>query len=61
MKPELNYRYHKGEIDDELPYAGELKLDDATGEIYDEDGDVLDVATSMSFCAGGDGRDTDEQ
>ena len=57
--PTLNYRYHNGEIDDDLPYVGELKLDEASGKIYDEDGDVLDAKTFLSFCAD-DGREPDE-
>jgi len=57
----LNYRYHNGEIDDDLPYVGELKLDTVSGKVYDEEGDVLDAETFLSFCAGGDGRDKDEQ
>lgn len=58
---ELNFRYHNGEIDDDLPYVGELKLDEATGKVYDEEGDVLDAATFLILCAGGDGRGQDEQ
>lgn len=57
---ELNYRYHNGEIDDDKPYVGELKLDTKSGKVYDEDGDVLDAETFLGFCAGGDGRGKDE-
>lgn len=57
----LDYRYHNGEIDDDLPYVGELKLDTESEKVHDEDGDVLDAKTFLSFCAGGDGRDKDEQ
>ena len=52
-KPELNMRYYNGEIDDDLPYVGELKLDEETGFIYDEDGDVVDEKTLDSFFEGG--------
>ena len=41
-KPQLNMRYYNGEIDDDLPYVGELHYDEETGLIYDEDGDVVD-------------------
>lgn len=59
--PELNMRYYKGEIDDDLPYVGELHYDEATGLIYDEDGDVVDEATLDSFFEGdGKGDDEDE-
>ena len=37
-KPTLNLRYYNHEIDDDLPYVGQLKLDKKTGYIYDEDG-----------------------
>lgn len=57
----LNYRYYNGEIDDDLPYKGELKLDEETGLIYDEDGDVVDEKTLEGFCeGGGKGDDEDE-
>jgi len=58
---ELNYRYHNGEIDDDLPYVGEIKLCPKTNKAYDEEGDVLDAETWLSLCAGGDGRGKDEQ
>ena len=44
-KPQLNMRYYNGEIDDDLPYVGELHYDEETGLIYDEDGDVVDEKT----------------
>ena len=56
-KPVLNYRYHNGVIDDDLPYVGELKLDEATGKVYDEEGDVLDAETFLALCGEGDGRE----
>lgn len=60
-KPELNLRYYNGEIDDDLPYVGELHYDEATGLIYDEDGDVVDEATLGTFMEGdGKGDDEDE-
>lgn len=34
-KKNLNLRYYNGEIDDDLPYVGELNLDEETGLIYD--------------------------
>jgi len=58
--PVLNYRYHNGEIDDDLPYVGELKLDEASGKVYDEDGDVLDAKSFLALCGEGDGRGDDE-
>jgi len=30
-KPTLNLRYYNHEIDDDLPYVGQLKLDKKTG------------------------------
>ena len=57
---ELNMRYYNGDIDDDLPYVGELKLDEGTGYIYDEDGDVVDEETLASFCAG-DGKGDDDE
>ena len=54
-KPELNMRYYTGEIDDALPYKGTLNLDEKTGLVYDEDGDVVDRETAADFC-GGDGK-----
>ncbi len=57
----LNYRYYNGEVDDDIPYKGELKLDEDTGHIYDEDGDVVDEETLAGFCeGGGKGDDEDE-
>lgn len=58
-KPELNLRYYNGEIDDNLPYVGELQLDPETGYIYDEEGDVVDKDTLASFCEG-DGKGDDD-
>lgn len=52
QKPELNLRYYNKEIDDDLPYVGELHLDKATGFIYDEDGDVVDEETLAGFLDG---------
>ena len=52
-KPELNLRYYKKEIDDDLPYVGTLN--------YDEEGDVVDEDTIAGFCEGdGKGDDEDE-
>lgn len=57
----LNYRYYNREVDDDIPYKGELKLDEDTGHIYDEDGDVVDEETLAGFCeGGGKGDDEDE-
>lgn len=56
---ELNMRYYNGEVDDDLPYVGELNLDKETGLIYDEDGDVVDKETIAGFCDGGKGDDED--
>lgn len=58
--PALNLRYYNGEIDDDLPYVGELRYDEATGYIYDEDGDVVDEATIAGFFVG-DGKGDDEE
>ncbi len=55
----LNMRYYNGEIDDDLPYTGTLKLDKKTGLVYDEDGDVVDKETLAGIC-GGDGKGDDE-
>ena len=60
IEPKLNMRYYNGEIDDDLPYVGELKLDEASGKVYDEEGDVLDAETFLSLCGEGDGRGADE-
>ena len=59
-KPALNMRYYNGEIDDELPYVGELHYDEKTGLIYDEDGDVVDEKTLDGFFDG-DGRGDDDE
>lgn len=60
-KPKLNMRYYNKEIDDDLPYVGELRLDEETGHIYDEDGDVVDEDTLSGFLDGdGKGDDEDE-
>lgn len=56
--PALNMRYYNGEIDDDLPYVGVLNLDEKTGLIYDEDGDVVDLETLAGFCEG-DGKGED--
>lgn len=57
----LNMRYYNGEIDDDLPYVGELKHDEKTGLIYDEERDVVDKNTMALFCEGdGKGDDEDE-
>lgn len=58
--PKLNMRYYNGEIDDDLPYVGELKYDPKTGLIYDEDGDVVDEKTLDGFFDG-DGRGDDDE
>ena len=55
--PVLNMRYYDGDVDDDLPYVGELKTDEETGFIYDEEGDVVDEATLAQFCDGGKGDD----
>lgn len=59
-KPALNMRYYNGEIDDDLPYVGELHCDEKTGLIYDEDGDVVDEKTLDGFFDG-DGRGDDDE
>lgn len=58
-KPALNLRYYNHEIDDDLPYVGQLKLDKKTGYIYDEDGDVVDEDTLTGFMEG-DGKGDDD-
>lgn len=58
-KPTLNLRYYNHEIDDDLPYVGQLKLDKKTGYIYDEDGDVVDEDTLTGFMEG-DGKGDDD-
>lgn len=58
---DLNMRYYNGEIDDDKPYVGELRLDEETGLIYDEEGDVVDEETLNGFLDGdGKGDDEDE-
>lgn len=60
-KPQLNMRYYNGEIDDDLPYVGELHYDEETDLIYDEDGDVVDEKTLEAMLEGdGKGDDEDE-
>ena len=56
----LNMRYYNGEIDDDLPYVGELHHDPVTGHIYDEEGDVVDEETLDGFCEG-DGKGDDDE
>ena len=51
-KPQLNMRYYNGEIDDDLPYVGELHYDEETDLIYDEDGDVVDEKTLEAMLEG---------
>ena len=51
-KPKLNMRYYNGEVVDDLPYVGVLNLDEETGLIYDEEGDVVDRETLDSFHEG---------
>lgn len=58
-KPALNMRYYNGEIDDDLPYTGVLNYDEETGQIYDEDGDVVDEKT-LDAMLDGDGKGDDE-
>lgn len=58
-KKTLNFRYYNGEIDDDLPYIGELNLDEETGFIYDEEGDVVDETTLAGFFEG-DGKGEDD-
>lgn len=58
-KPALNMRYYNGEIDDDLPYVGNLNYDEETGLIYDEDGDVVDEKT-LDAMLDGDGKGDDE-
>jgi hypothetical protein len=59
MATELNMRYYNKEVDDDLPYVGELHLDPDTGLIYDEEGDVIDKDT-LNAMLDGDGRGKDE-
>jgi len=58
-KPALNMRYYNHEIDDDLPYVGQLNLDKKSGYIYDEEGDVVDEETLAGFMEG-DGKGDDE-
>ena len=51
-KPALNMRYYNHEIDDDLPYVGQLKLDKKTGYIYDEEGDVVELTVTAYIFAG---------
>ena len=57
---ELNMRYYNKEVDDDLPYVGELNLDPDTGFVYDEEGDVVDTDTLNGFLEG-DGRGDDDE
>ena len=57
---DINMRYYNGEIDDDLPYVGELRFDPVTGHIYDEEGDAVDEETLASFC-NGDGKGGDDE
>lgn len=59
-KPKLNMRYYNGEVDDDLPYVGVLKLDEKTGLIYDEEDDVVDQLTIDGFCEGDTGGEAGE-
>ena len=56
----LNMRYYNGEIDDDLPYVGELNLDPDTGLVYDEGGDVVDTVT-LDAMFEGDGKGDDDE
>ncbi len=56
----LNMRYYNKEVDDDLPYVGELNLDPDTNLIYDEDGDVVDTDTLDSMFEG-DGKGDDDE
>ena len=47
---DLNMKYYNGEVDDDLPYVGVINYDEATGLLYDEDGDVVDPVTVEGFC-----------
>ncbi len=59
---ELNLRYYKKEIDDDLPYVGVLNYDPETGHIYDEEGDAVDEDTlALLFDCDGKGEDDNEQ
>jgi hypothetical protein len=59
-KPKLNMRYYNGEVDDDLPYVGVLKLDEKTGLIYDEEDDVVDQLTIDGFFEGDTGGEAGE-
>jgi hypothetical protein len=59
--PDINMRYRNGEIDDDLPYVGELKLDEESGLIYDEENDAVDDDTLSQICGNCEkGADDDE-
>lgn len=58
--PKLNMRYYNGEVDDDLPYVGVLKLDEKTGLIYDEEDDVVDQLTIDGFFEGDTGGEAGE-
>ena len=51
-RPKLNMRYYNGEIVDDLPYVGVINLDEKTGLLYDEEGDVVDQLTMDNFFEG---------
>jgi hypothetical protein len=51
-RTKLNMRYYNGEVVDDLPYVGVLNLDEETGLIYDEEGDVVDQLTMDNFFEG---------
>jgi hypothetical protein len=53
-------RYYNGEVNDDLPYVGVLKLDEKTGLIYDEEDDVVDQLTIDGFCEGDTGGEAGE-
>ena len=43
--PELNLRYYNKQIDDDLPYVGQLNYDEETCYFYYEDVDVVYLDT----------------
>ena len=47
-KPELDMRYYKGEIDDNLPYTGVINVDPETGLFYDENGNKIEITGEVS-------------
>ncbi len=57
---DLNLRYYNKEVDDDLPYVGELNLDPDTGLVYDEEGDVVDTDT-LDAMFEGDGKGEDNE